>query len=208
MNVENQPTLTISEAAGLVGVERHLIRNEFQRVLQRKRSGLRSKTPGSHLDFAELLYFAVIRILKDEGFELLPEVRRTLYEVLQKDAPASAGAWRRVDDLVRLEGKLPFEILLDDLHRDLVQTIGSYLEGKNLITRDPAILGGEPVFAGTRIPVRQIVDLFRRGTMVDEVESDYPTLEQAAIEYARIKARIGDGPGRPRKPLKVRRRTS
>lgn len=208
MTGEVQPTLTISEAAGLVGVERHLIRNEFQRVLQRKRSGPRSKTPGSHLDFGELLYFAVIRILKNEGFEVLPEVRRTLYEVLQEDAPASVGAWRRVDDLVRLEGKLPFEIRLHDLHRDLAKTTKTYLEGKKQISSDATILGGEPVFAGTRIPVRQIVDLFRRGTTAEEIKVDYPTLMPAAIEYARIKAKIGDGPGRPRKPLKVRRRAS
>lgn len=208
MNVENQTTLTISEAAGLVGVERHAIRNEFQRVLRQKRSGRRSQALGKRLDFGELLYFAVIRMLKEEGFEVFPDVRRTLYEVLQENAPASAGAWRRFDDLLRLEGKLPFEIGLNDLRHDLVETMSAYIKGKNRITRDPAILGGEPVFSGTRIPVRQIVDRFRRGATIEAVESDHPTLDRADLEYARIKARIGDGPGRPRKPLKVRRRAS
>lgn len=208
MAVQTQHSVTISEAAGLVGVERHQIRNEFQRVLGRGRAGRDSQPRRYHLRFSELLYFAVIRMLKEEGFDLLPEVRRTLYEVLQQDAPASVGAWRRVDDLVRLEGKLPFEILLDDLRRDLQQTTSSYLEGKNLISRDSAILGGEPVFSGTRIPVRQVVDLFKRGATVNEVQADYPTLDAAAIEYARIKARVGEGPGRPPKPLKVQRRTS
>lgn len=203
-----QQTVTLSEAAGLIGVERHQIRNEIQRVLQQDWSGRRKPSQRHHFRFSEVLYFSVIGKLKVEGFDLFPGVRRELFQVLQKTAPASVGAWQRIDDLVRYEGKVPFEIMLHELTQELERTMRMYVEGKRLIVRDPEILGGEPIYSGTRIPVRQIVELFRRGAPAEEVRADYPTLPSEAIEYARIKARIGEEPGRPRKPLQVKRSAS
>jgi len=66
-------------------------------------------------------------------------------------------------------------------------------------------MSGEPVFKGTRIPVRHIVDLFRRGVAREEIIEDYPALDEDALFYAEREARMGQGPGRPRKPLAIRR---
>lgn len=56
------------------------------------------------------------------------------------------------------------------------------------ITRDPGILGGKPVIAGTRIPVRLILDHLAEGYMPQEITLEYPSLTreniQAAIRYA------------------------
>ena len=50
-----------------------------------------------------------------------------------------------------------------------------------LITRDLDILGGVPVFAGTRVPVRVFIDHLEAGDRLDEFLEDYPsvTKEQA-----------------------------
>jgi len=46
------------------------------------------------------------------------------------------------------------------------------------------ILGGTPVFAGTRTPVRSIKTLLERGTSVDQVLEEFPRLTPLDIEAA------------------------
>lgn len=51
----------------------------------------------------------------------------------------------------------------------------------SIINRDPEILGGTPVFAGTRVPVRILLEHFEAGDRIDDFLDDYPTVtrEQA-----------------------------
>lgn len=44
------------------------------------------------------------------------------------------------------------------------------------IARDPEILSGTPVFAGTRVPVRILMDHLEAGDSLDEFLDDYPTV--------------------------------
>ena len=50
-----------------------------------------------------------------------------------------------------------------------------------LIERNPEILGGTPVFAGTRVPVRILMEYLEAGDRLDEFLDDFPTVtrEQA-----------------------------
>ncbi|MCC6919039.1 MAG: DUF433 domain-containing protein [Alphaproteobacteria bacterium] len=58
------------------------------------------------------------------------------------------------------------------------------------IRRNPKVMGGQPVIAGTRIPVATILDDMATGSSEDDVLSDYPhlTLEdiKAAIAYSDV----------------------
>jgi len=51
----------------------------------------------------------------------------------------------------------------------------------DLITTDPDILSGQPVFAGTRVPVETLFDHLEAGIPLDEFLDDFPTVtkEQA-----------------------------
>ena len=53
-----------------------------------------------------------------------------------------------------------------------------------LIARDPAILGGEPVVRGTRVPVRTIAIIARLYHTRDAVRAAYPMLSAEAIDEA------------------------
>jgi uncharacterized protein (DUF433 family) len=55
------------------------------------------------------------------------------------------------------------------------------MELKELITTDPDVLGGQPVFKGTRVPVESIFDHLEAGISLDEFLEDFPTVtkEQA-----------------------------
>ncbi len=41
---------------------------------------------------------------------------------------------------------------------------------------DPDILGGTPVFVGTRVPVKAILDYFAGGHTLDDFLDDFPTV--------------------------------
>jgi uncharacterized protein (DUF433 family) len=51
----------------------------------------------------------------------------------------------------------------------------------SVISRDPNVLGGAPVFAGTRVPVRILLEHFEAGDSLDDFLENYPsvTREQA-----------------------------
>ena len=58
-----------------------------------------------------------------------------------------------------------------------------------VVHSDPDILGGTPVFVGTRVPVRTLIDYLEGGDSLHEFLEDFPsvTREQAvaALELAK-----------------------
>ena len=44
---------------------------------------------------------------------------------------------------------------------------------------DPEILGGTPVFVGTRVPVRALLDYLEHGRPLGEFLDDFPTVDRA-----------------------------
>lgn len=52
------------------------------------------------------------------------------------------------------------------------------MDFKQLITIDPEILGGQPVFAGTRVPVESLFDHLEAGVALDEFLDDFPTVSR------------------------------
>ena len=58
-----------------------------------------------------------------------------------------------------------------------------------LIQRSEDILGGTPVFAGTRVPVRTLFDYLEEGDTLDEFLEDFPAVsrEHAVKVIGRVK---------------------
>lgn len=67
----------------------------------------------------------------------------------------------------------------------------------NVITSSSDILGGTPVFAGTRVPVQNLIDCLEAGDSIDLFLYDFPTVSReqviAVLEAAkeRILAPVG-----------------
>lgn len=53
-----------------------------------------------------------------------------------------------------------------------------------MITADPSICHGQPVFRGTRVMVWQVLELVEAGTPAAEIYQAYPSLPQGAVELA------------------------
>ncbi len=51
----------------------------------------------------------------------------------------------------------------------------------SIVNKDPAILGGTPVFVGTRVPVRILFEFLEAGDRLDDFLDSFPTVscEQA-----------------------------
>jgi len=50
-----------------------------------------------------------------------------------------------------------------------------------IITRSPEILGGTPVFAGTRVPVQTLLDYLAHGESIDEFLEGFPTVKRQQV---------------------------
>lgn len=51
----------------------------------------------------------------------------------------------------------------------------------NVIVRDPEILGGHPVFRGTRVPVEVLFENLEDGLTIDDIVASYPSLNKADL---------------------------
>jgi uncharacterized protein (DUF433 family) len=64
--------------------------------------------------------------------------------------------------------------------------------GKSFISCSPDILGGTPVFAGTRVPVQTLIDYLEGGESIDAFLDGFPTVkrEQVIAFLEEAKARV------------------
>ena len=52
------------------------------------------------------------------------------------------------------------------------------------IVRDKAICGGQPVMAGTRVPLRTVLASLANGDTIQDILDDFPTLTEEAVRAA------------------------
>ena len=59
----------------------------------------------------------------------------------------------------------------------------------NVICRDPQILGGTPVFCGTRVPFQALLDYLEGGQTLNDFLEDFPSVTReaavSALEHAK-----------------------
>jgi len=49
-----------------------------------------------------------------------------------------------------------------------------------IVVKDPNILGGTPVFRGTRVPFQALVDYLKAGDSLEDFLEDFPTVTRSA----------------------------
>lgn len=195
-------SFSLREAAAIAEISESTIRTAIEKRFIAPHASRVGKAIRYEFDLNELLF---IKLLSEFPFSLPKEDKDSLRQILGKSA-RSAGRWRmRGPDLLIKNGELSVSVDYRPLRRQLAQNASLYRKGFNRIISSPDILGGEPVFKGTRIPLEHIAGLFRRGISEAEIREDYPPLSDLDLAFASIHARMGPPPGRPRKPLQIRR---
>jgi len=65
-----------------------------------------------------------------------------------------------------------------------------------VVLRDPKILGGEPVFAGTRVPIKSFFDHLEAGDSIEEFLEGFPSVKREQVlrllEEAKVHALAHD----------------
>ena len=64
---------------------------------------------------------------------------------------------------------------------------------KKIVSRDPEVMGGELVFAGTRVEVKTLVDYLKAGHTLDDFLEGFPTVSREQAEaYLETTLRAAD----------------
>ena len=62
---------------------------------------------------------------------------------------------------------------------------------RHIISKNPEVLGGTPVFAGTRVPIETLFDHLEAGIPLDEFLDDFPTVtKEQAVALLEIANKI------------------
>ena len=171
--------LTSTEAAALTGLDERTVRKDVEHGI------LQAGSPPRFEEVA-LVYF---RACASFTFHLGAEDRRRLYSDIA-DAIAH--------DLARLDLGPGWSLDVAAIAADLRDRVARFEAWRStLVTRDD-ILGGEPVFQGSRLAVRHVGEMLHRGADSAEVLEDYPYLNERDLEFARVYATAYPRIGRPR----------
>lgn len=52
---------------------------------------------------------------------------------------------------------------------------------QSVISRDPEIMGGTPVFSGTRVPLQTLLDYLEAGESIDEFLEGFPSVTRNQV---------------------------
>jgi len=174
---------TPTEAAVLTGLPLKAVNNAIDRKTV---SAVPGEEGGRLLDARALVSLSIERRLSDRI--ATPELRRKVFDAL-------AGAPRNV---VSLEGGL-LKIDLREPRRELAASLRDLRRARRLVVSDPEILGGDPVFRGTRVPVHLVAELTAQGANPPELIEGYPRLTAEMIRLAPVYAAAYPLRGRPRR---------
>ena len=53
--------------------------------------------------------------------------------------------------------------------------------GQSVVKIDPEIMSGAPCFAGTRVPIQNLIDYLEGGESIDEFLEDFPTVSRQQV---------------------------
>jgi uncharacterized protein (DUF433 family) len=116
-----------------------------------------------------------------------PEFRRRLF------LEVTAAPRRRVVTV----GALKVDI--GESRREVAERVRELRRAERLVVVDPEIMGGSPVFRGTRVPVHLVAEKLRSGEPATDLREDYPRVSDEMIKLAPIYAEAHPLRGRPRK---------
>ncbi|MEH3117161.1 MAG: DUF433 domain-containing protein [Methylorubrum populi] len=87
---------------------------------------------------------------------------------------------------------------VEEARKQIAQRARHLETAESAVTCSTAVMGGEPVFKGTRIPVRLIATMLDEGVDASEILEGYPKLEERHLDLARMWVAAHPRRGRPK----------
>jgi len=194
---------SVSEAAAIAEVAPETIRTALEK---------KSVAPSSRRNTGKAVRYQfsvgdvlLVKVLVEFPFALSKEDKRSLAEILVRGDHTAARWSREGADLVYRSGDIQVSVECKAFRQKVARNLSAFRWGRRRIVSNPDVMGGEPVFRGTRIPLQHVASLFRKGVPENEIAEDFPGLSSRDLAYARLFSRLGERPGRPRKRLAFRR---
>lgn len=184
MRADEASLFTATEAAVLTRLPLKAVNNAIDKKTVATVTGGLPGHAARLLDLHGLMSLALERRLADR---FAPELRRAVF-----DALASGSR-----DRVSLDGGF-LTIDLREPRRELAASLRALRRIRALVASDPDILGGDPVFRGTRIPVHLIATLLEQGSTEADIREAYPRLTAEMVQLAPSYAAAYPLRGRPR----------
>lgn len=142
---------------------------------------------------------ALISFYFESATRLTSEERRFTIELIEQRFRGSDALTSR--SYIGTDWTVRHEFLIIDF-APFVKGVGERLDrlwaAQELVTSDPEILSGTPVFRGTRVPVHDVAASVAAGLSTDRILAAYPGLDVRALELASIFAKANPLRGRPR----------
>jgi uncharacterized protein (DUF433 family) len=182
-------------------------------LLTRREAAEIGRVPLNAIDKA--IEQGVVKPKRSNGKPLLPAHEVALLVLLRQiDVVLSAKAkgllrrWLAHAEPLAIGSELALsEALRIAMTEDVAQTIErgeSYARLRDrYVERNPAVMGGEPVIAGTRVPVRTIASLIEMGETREVLREDYPHIPEEAYTFAVQWAHANPRRGRPTRPWDI-----
>ncbi|MBY3171603.1 DUF433 domain-containing protein [Rhizobium sp. 25PS6] len=173
---------TPTEAAAVSEIGIKSVHNAIdKRIIGRPSSSQRSRAITDDDLLRLKLWFGVGSILSAER-------RKRLFAAIDENPEA---------DTVRADDYLIVDVARAREH--LAARGEALREADKIIHSVKGLVGGEPVFKGTRVPVRTIAAMRLQGAATDEIVEGYPALTARMVDLAEIWVAAHPARGRPRK---------
>jgi uncharacterized protein (DUF433 family) len=181
---------TPAEAGAVSGLKLKAVHNAIDKrivepVAKGQSGAVKQKRIGARLLTGEDL--VRLRVWRGVGDVLSAERRRCLFQAISA-APEARTV--KADDLLIVN--------VGEARKQVERGVRTLEAAEAIVTMDKAILGGEPVFRGTRIPIRGIAAMLEAGAVPADILSGYPKLTPALLDLAGIWVTAHPRRGRPK----------
>ncbi len=187
MTTHEQPLFTTAEAAALTRLPVKVVNNAIdKRTVAAHVRGRHGEKSLRLVDASALLFLSLERELVSDT---TPSFRQKLFKAIS--AAVAEGAQTVAVGALTLDIRPSWQ--------DMARRIKELRRAEGLANADPEVLGGVPVFRGTRIPIHMIADLLSQGETAETLRRGYPRLTDEMIHLAPLYAGAHPLRGRPRK---------
>jgi uncharacterized protein (DUF433 family) len=178
--------LSRREAAEIGGLPLNAIDKAIEQgVLKPRRKGGRPLLPAHEV--------ALLVLLRQIDVALPSKAKSRLRRWLAGLQPTAVGSELALSEALRIA-------MTEDAAKTIERAQSYACLRDRYIERNPAVMGGEPVISGTRVPVRTLAQLIEMGETQQTLREDYPHIPKEAYELAVLWAHANPRRGRPKRP--------
>ena len=176
---------TPAEASAIVKLPLKAVHKVIDGRLIRPHRSRRGSQVQRLLSAEQLVYLR----LEAEGVRLLPMASRREVARAVESAPNA--------DVVAVSGGSALVVQVKNARRDVERELRRLHKVEQMVVSNTEIMGGTPVYRGTRIPVGLVATMSEQGATVEEILEGYPALSREKVELAPLYVAAFPRRGRP-----------